>query len=228
MGDLKRSVRGGEHGLEFAARLEMNGETDACLEPAWRTTLFNQFRDILPGSCAAAAADQAKAEQGGVQSISRDGLRGAQGRLAVAPRVGEARRIPHLQYLAVRCHGPALDRMNALLSSQRGVSGRHGKRGPDPRDASQRPLPQPALWNPSTRCRRRKFKSYYFDNETLVERASPDAIHFRPVDESPAADAPRRRPCNRAGRMGKLLGAAADRPCGSWSWTIRQVPGDTA
>ena len=70
---LKVGVRQCEHGLQHAARaLAMNGESDGCLTEAWKTTLFNQFHDILPGSSSPAAAAHALAELGGVESFGRE------------------------------------------------------------------------------------------------------------------------------------------------------------
>ena len=65
--DLKQRIRNAEHGLEFAARaMAMVGTSPDALAPLWRKTLFNQFHDILPGSCSPAAADMARCEMGGV------------------------------------------------------------------------------------------------------------------------------------------------------------------
>jgi len=67
MRDLKAGVRAAEQGLELAGRaLAMAGRDTAVLAPLWKRTLFNQFHDILPGSCSPAAADMARADMGGV------------------------------------------------------------------------------------------------------------------------------------------------------------------
>lgn len=65
--ELKEGVRQAERALAFAERIGCSG-----LDPLWETTLFNQFHDILPGSCAPFAARQAAAELGGVQAAAED------------------------------------------------------------------------------------------------------------------------------------------------------------
>ena len=140
-------MRGGEQGLEFAARaLKMNGQSDACLEPAWKTTLFNQFHDILPGSCAAAAADQAKAEQGGVGNIWRETAYGAlksfsQGHPA-KEKQGEFRIFNTLPYEVTV---PLSVESMVYYHPDAAFRDAAGPRDPDPRDASQCALPQPSL-----------------------------------------------------------------------------------
>ncbi|MBT3341524.1 MAG: hypothetical protein HN712_27190 [Gemmatimonadetes bacterium] len=85
--EIKRGIRDAEHGLAYAERaLHLPGVTEMAstsataptaasadpalpdLEPLWRTTLFNQFHDILPGSCSPAAAAMAVGELGGVDA----------------------------------------------------------------------------------------------------------------------------------------------------------------
>ena len=88
--EIKRAVRGAELGLAFAARtaaVEAKATTSAPhasvkrapqdLMPLWRTTLFNQFHDILPGSCSPAAAQMAAGELGGVDAGWRQAAYGA-------------------------------------------------------------------------------------------------------------------------------------------------------
>ncbi len=182
--ELKEAVRHSEQTLQFAGRaLNINGETDACLEEAWKTTLFNQFHDILPGSCSPNAAEYALAELGGVQSVCRDTAYRAlksisKGHLAIAHQ-GEFRifntlpfdiKIP-LHVESFRYYNP-----NAAFKDKEGKE-----------ISVQEVLP-------SVRCNNRRwefvdlipaqgFKSYYFDNETLVERADPAESHFKNVDE---------------------------------------------
>jgi alpha-mannosidase len=65
--NLKEGVRKSEHALSYAKRV---GCSD--LDAPWKTTLFNEFHDILPGSCAPNAANQALNELGGAICIAED------------------------------------------------------------------------------------------------------------------------------------------------------------
>lgn len=65
--DLKEGVRKAERALAFAERIGCNG-----LDPIWETVLFNQFHDIMPGSCAPSAAKKALAELGGALSSAEE------------------------------------------------------------------------------------------------------------------------------------------------------------
>jgi len=91
MRDLKAGVRSAEHGLDLAGRaLAMAGEDAGQLTPLWKRTLFNQFHDILPGSCSPAAADMARADLGGVDEAWRTTTYEALKRLAAAKPVQAA------------------------------------------------------------------------------------------------------------------------------------------
>lgn len=68
--ELKYSIRTAEHELEYATRvLKAAGSIDdeKQLDALWEKTIFNQFHDIMPGSCAPQAAAQAIAELGEVR-----------------------------------------------------------------------------------------------------------------------------------------------------------------
>lgn len=70
---IKAGVREAEHALEFTSRaLRMADKNAASLAPLWKTLLFNQFHDVLPGSCVRTTAQQALDELGGVASQARD------------------------------------------------------------------------------------------------------------------------------------------------------------
>ena len=93
---IKQGVRGAEQGLAYAARaLDMQGAGVDVLRPAWRATLFNQFHDILPGSCSPPAAQMAIGELGGVDGEWRAAAYGAlkahSSQLPVRCREGEFR-----------------------------------------------------------------------------------------------------------------------------------------
>ena len=66
---LKQVVRQAEHLLGYTERIvQAAGMNVEPLNHLWETTIFNQFHDILPGSCAPHAAAQAKDEMGGVRA----------------------------------------------------------------------------------------------------------------------------------------------------------------
>ncbi len=65
--ELKEGVRQAERALAYAERIGCEG-----LDAQWETMLFNQFHDILPGSCAPFAAHKAVNELGGVVSAAED------------------------------------------------------------------------------------------------------------------------------------------------------------
>ncbi|MDO8586934.1 MAG: hypothetical protein Q7T82_07820 [Armatimonadota bacterium] len=95
--ELKQSIRSAEHGLEYVQRLlDASGASDSrALDGLWEKTIFNQFHDIMPGSCAPRAAAQAIAEMGGVRDeIGWTGyrrLKGLSTRMPVACPEGEFR-----------------------------------------------------------------------------------------------------------------------------------------
>lgn len=99
---LKQSVRSAEYGLQYARRLldATNGNDN--LDPLWEKTVFNQFHDIMPGSCSPDAAAQAIAEMGGVRDqtgrISYRCLKKLSSRLPVVCREGEFRVYNSLPY----------------------------------------------------------------------------------------------------------------------------------
>lgn len=65
---LKQSIRQAEHELDYTERVARAAGKDVhSLNPLWQTTIFNQFHDILPGSCSPNAAAQAIEEMGGVK-----------------------------------------------------------------------------------------------------------------------------------------------------------------
>lgn len=71
---LKQSIRSAERQLEYTARVmdaagvPENGRLDAY----WEKVIFNQFHDIMPGSCAPSAAAQVLNEVGGVLADTGD------------------------------------------------------------------------------------------------------------------------------------------------------------
>jgi alpha-mannosidase len=183
VGDVKQAVRRCEHSLQFAARaLAMNRETDGRLKPAWKTTLFNQFHDILPGSCSPGAADQARAELGGVESVCRDtayaALKSVSKARPARAREGEFRIFNTLPFdvtVPLQVESFAYYKQNAAF-----------------RDEDNNEIPVQEVL-PSVRCANQRwefvdslpaqgFKAYTFDNGTLVDRPDRETIHFEAGD----------------------------------------------
>jgi alpha-mannosidase len=181
--DVKQAVRNCEHGLQFAARaLAMNKEGDGRLKPAWKTTLFNQFHDILPGSCSPDAADQARAELGGVESVWRDtaytALQSVSKTRPARAAEGEFRifnTLPFEVTVPLQIESFAYYKPNAAFRDEEG----------------NEVLVQEVL--PSVRCVSRRwefvdslpaqgFKAYSFDNGTTIDRPGGEATHFQAGD----------------------------------------------
>lgn len=100
--NLKNAIRGAERTLTYTQRVVDAAGTKANLDPLWETTIFNQFHDIMPGSCSPDAARQALDEMGGVHAASSEIAYAAIKRLSnaipVACRQGEFRifnSLPH-------------------------------------------------------------------------------------------------------------------------------------
>ena len=176
---LKAANRRAEQKLAVAERaLALAGQPAAALDDAWKTTLFNQFHDILPGSCAPQAAAQAQYELGGVAAFAQDTAYAALKRLtAAAP---------------VRCHEGEFRVCNTLpfpvtvpLALE---SFMYYQQGAAFRDEAGRELAVQEVL-PSVRCANRRwefvdtlpaggFKSYWFDNATRVTRPAAGGVHF--------------------------------------------------
>ncbi|MHB9109546.1 MAG: glycoside hydrolase family 38 N-terminal domain-containing protein [Armatimonadota bacterium] len=181
--DLKDAVRKNEHLLGFAGRaLAMNGEPETKLDPLWKKVLFNQFHDILPGSCAPDAADQARQEMGGVEdaarTISYAALKSVAASRPVTAKEGEFRIFNTLPYPITR----PLE-IESFMYYREGAAFRDG----DGREIAIQEIA------PSVRCSNRRwafidtlpangFNTYYFDNETIVSRPPASEVRYRPGD----------------------------------------------
>lgn len=171
MRNVKEAVRSCEHGLQVTTRaLEISGKCNKSLVPLWKKTIFNQFHDILPGSCSREAADQALAELGGVVSACHDttyaALKSLSGARPVETREGEFRIFNTLPF-----------EVTVPLSIE---SFMYFREDAAFLDGNDREIPiQEVL--PSVRCMNRRwdfvdslparsFKSYHFDNQTIVKR----------------------------------------------------------
>lgn len=99
---LKDAVRRAERRLEFTDRvLSATGQT-ADLTQAWQKVLFNQFHDILPGSCVPQAAAQAMDEVGSAlddsSRIAYGALKNRSRAIPVRRKEGEFRVFNSLPY----------------------------------------------------------------------------------------------------------------------------------
>ena len=137
----------------------------------------------MPGSCSPNAAEYALAELGGVQSVCRDtayrALKSVSKERPAIAHQGEFRIFNTLPFdLTVPLH----------VESFRYYNPNAAFKDKDGKEISI----QEVL--PSVRCNNRRwefidlipaqgFKSYYFDNKTLVERADSADSHFKNVDE---------------------------------------------
>lgn len=198
--DLKEGTRQAERGLAFAARARdlaaaaagpsvkagtIPAESiDADLSLLWERTLFNQFHDILPGSCSPAAADMARAELGGVESGWRDAAYEACKKVAAARPVvtaeGEFRIFN------------TLDR--PLRGPLQIESFQYFREGAAFCDETGREVAiQEVL--PSVRCNNRRwefvdelpargFRSYYFDNDRPAQLSSAGTPHYAAGDRA--------------------------------------------
>ncbi len=182
-GDVKRAIRRCEHGLQFAVRaLAMNKETDGRLKQAWKTTLFNQFHDILAGSCSPDAADQARAEMGGVDSTWRDtaytALQSVSKSRPARAAEGEFRifnTLPFEVTVPLQIESFAYYKPNAAFRDEEGNEITVQEVLPSVRCTSRR-------WEFVDSLPAQGFKSYAFDSATSVERPGPEAIHFQAGD----------------------------------------------
>lgn len=181
MRDLKIGVRSAELGLGLAGRaLAMAGGDAGRLTPLWKRTLFNQFHDILPGSCSPAAADMARADMGGVDEAWRTTTYEALKQLASSRPVqtaeGEFRVFNTLPF---EVRGPL-----HVESFQ------YYREGAAFRDEEGREIAVQEVL-PSVRCANRRwefvdtlpaqgFRSYHFDGEEEPTGGREQRVHFSP------------------------------------------------
>jgi alpha-mannosidase len=182
--DIKQGVRSAENGLAFAARvLDLQGASHEPLRPLWETTLFNQFHDILPGSCSPSAAQMAIGELGGVdagwRSLAYQALKANSRQLPVHCPEGEFRVYNTLPW---EVHTSV-----ALESFQYFVPG-----APLCNDKGDVLEVQPLL--PDVRCNNRRWtfvdtlpagacRIYHFDDVGLEAARSPSPVHYVAGDQ---------------------------------------------
>jgi len=181
MRDVKNAMRNSEHALSYAARaLKMNGKKDDCLDETWKTTLFNQFHDILPGSCAPAAAENAKGELKGVESACKDtaysALKSISQKKKPKVKEGEFRifnTLPFEVTAPLSIESMVYFRENAAFKDAKGSLIEIQEVLPSVRCANRR-------WEFVDTLPAKDFKSYHFDNSKIVERPKSDSVHFQP------------------------------------------------
>ena len=185
MRTIKDAVRNCERGLEFTARARrMAGKSNRCLDPLWKTLLFNQFHDILPGSCARHAEVQAEDELGGVahacRELSYDAFRSISSLHPSRVREGEFRIFNTLPFkVTVPLH------MEFVGFSA--VSWSSAFRDGDGKAVTIQKVLETVRCG-SNRCEfvdtlpARGFKSYFFDKNSPVKIPDGEAAHFHPGD----------------------------------------------
>lgn len=179
---LKVAVRRCEHGLLHAARaLRMNGEADECLRDAWKTTLFNQFHDIMPGSSSPEAADHAVAELGGVESFIRDtaytALRGVSSRHQATVPEGEYRvfnTLPFPVTVPIALESFHFYRNGTFLDSQ--------KQAVPIQEIVPSVLCSNRRWEFIATLPAEGFDAYHFDDDAKWDDPETDVVHFQPGD----------------------------------------------
>jgi alpha-mannosidase len=181
--NLKEAVRHGEHTLEVAARaLRMTGKSSRCLDPFWKPTLFNQFHDILPGSCAPKAAAEACEEVGGAAAACRELTYTALKSLSTARpariKTGELRVFNTLPYPVTRpisIETCGYYRDNVAFRDEHGTVIQVQKVLESVRCGNAR-------WEFVDNLPARGFKAYYFDEQTAITPTPDEAGHFQPGD----------------------------------------------
>lgn len=183
--DLKQLVRSGEAALMQASRAEdmATGTNDSFesaehLGPAWRTLLFNQFHDILPGSLSPDAADHARQELGSVHQAARAATYASMKKLSLDER-------PAIREGEFRMFNTLPHPITVPLSVQSFLYFREGAafRDADMKQIAIQEVP------PDVRCGSHRwvfvdtlpaqgFKSYHFDGATTMRATLPKDRHF--------------------------------------------------
>jgi alpha-mannosidase len=178
---IKEAMRQSERALEHAARARrMAGQPAGGLDSLWKTTLFNQFHDILPGSCAPHAAAQARDELGSVTQSCRELAYGAFRKLSAARpsrvKEGEYRVFNTLPFdvrVPLRIEAFSGYRGNLAFRDDSGAAIPIQKVLESVRCCNSR-------WEFVDTLPARGFKAYAFDATAPVAPPAPDAGHFRP------------------------------------------------
>ncbi|MFA6292179.1 MAG: glycoside hydrolase family 38 C-terminal domain-containing protein, partial [Victivallales bacterium] len=187
MGDIKNAMRNSEHALGYATRsLKMGGKKDKCLDDSWKTALFNQFHDILPGSSSPAAAENAKAELNGVESFCKDISYSSLKTISLKrkPKIkeGEFRIFNTLPFdvsAPLSIESMVYFRDNAAFRDEKGDLIEIQEALASVRAGNRR-------WEFIDTLPASGFKSYHFDSGKTVERPNSDLAHFQPADNDDA------------------------------------------
>lgn len=185
VGDIKNSMRNSEHALEYATRaLKINRKKEDSLDESWKTTLFNQFHDILPGSCSPEAADNAVAELKGVESFCKDTAYSALKSISLKdkPKIktGEFRifnTLPVAVTAPLSIESMVYFRENAAFKDEKGKLMDIQEVLPSVRAANRK-------WEFIDTLPAGGYKSYYFDDSKIVKRPKADAAHFQKTNNS--------------------------------------------
>ena len=187
--NLKEAVRQGERWLEHAARARrMAGKTGRGLDGLWRAVLFNQFHDILPGSCAPHAAAQTCEELGGVvhacRDLAYDSFRDLSACQPSRVKEGEFRIFNTLPFeirTPLRIESFSGFRGDLAFRDGNGNELQIQKVLESVRCANSR-------WEFIDTLPARGFKSYFFDSGAKVQRPGGEAAHFRPGEAITSGD----------------------------------------
>ena len=179
-GDIKNAMRNSELALGQAERaLQIAGKNTDVLEPAWKTTLFNQFHDILPGSCSPAAAANAKGEIDGVRAFCQDAtyvaLKSVSLKTRPQVREGEFRIFNTLPYpvtVPLAVESMVYYREGAAFRDNKGRLVEIQEILPSVRAGNRK-------WEFVDTIPAHEFMSYHFDNDTLVSRPARSDVHFQ-------------------------------------------------
>jgi alpha-mannosidase len=189
MRDVKQGVRQNEHLLLATERaLEMSG-TEADLESAWKSTLFTEFHDILPGSCSPLAEHQALADLGGAEVTTRDALYKALKPLSVkSPVKAPAGEFRVFNTLPVDIRRPItlqtwVFNEAATVRDQDGNAIEIQEVLPNVRCAMR-------AWEFIDTLPAQGMKSYWFDADTPAERPSAADVCFTALDEDARLSTP--------------------------------------
>ncbi|MEZ4697571.1 MAG: hypothetical protein R2832_14250 [Rhodothermales bacterium] len=185
--EVKQLVRRGERALSQAERASMMlGERAPGLEESWRSLLFNQFHDILPGSMSPEAGRQAVNELGGVvheaERETYGSLKQLSMRTPASVREGEFRvfnTLPHPITVPISIESFPYYRPGAAFRDSSG------------REVTIQEIPAESRcitrrWTFVDSLPARGCNSYHFDSTSVVERAV--AGNFSPDEHPERAD----------------------------------------
>jgi len=178
---LKHAIRSAEHGLLFAQRaIEISGQNNSSTDELWKRILFNQFHDILPGSCSPSAASQALAEMGGVENgwreLAYSALKSLSQTTPVIIREGEFRIFNSLDFdvrAPLSIESFAFFNEKAVFRDERGAEIQVQEVLPSVRCANRK-------WEFVDTLPARGFTVYYFDDTSLRPEKTRPAPHFSP------------------------------------------------